>query len=153
MSGKTFSLSKEAAIQARGWRIVDAAGIPLGILASHVASLIRGKNKPIFTPHVDCGDFVIVLNAEKIALSGRKADNKMYHHHTGFLGGLKSVSAGTMRQNNPERLIETAVAGMLPKGALGHQMIKKLKVARGGAHPHGAHKPVPYEIKLSGAST
>jgi len=152
MSSKTFSLSKEAAIQARGWRIVDATGIPLGILASHVASLIRGKNKPVFTPHVDCGDYVIVVNAERVALSGKKAELKMYHHHTGFLGGLKSISAGTLREKNPEKLIATAVSGMLPKGALGHQMVKKLKVERGAVHPHGAHKPVPYEIKLGGAA-
>jgi len=148
MSNKTFSLSKEAAIKLRGWRVVDASGIPLGILASHVASLIRGKNKVTFTPHVDCGDYVIVLNAEKVRLSGKKNDNKIYHHHTGFLGGLKSIPAGKLRQENPERLIEHAVGGMLPKGALGHQMIKKLKVERGGSHNHSAHKPVPYEIKL-----
>jgi len=148
MSNKTFSLSKEAAIKARGWRVVDASGIPLGILASHVAGLIRGKNKTIFTPHVDCGDFVVVINAEKVRLSGKKSDNKMYHHHTGFLGGLKSISAGKLREENPARLIERAVGGMLPKGALGHQMIKKLKVERGESHNHAAHKPVPYEIKL-----
>jgi large subunit ribosomal protein L13 len=148
MSNKTFSLSKEAAIEARGWRIVDASGIPLGILASHVASLIRGKNKTIFTPHVDCGDFVVVINAEKVRLSGKKSDNKMYHHHTGYIGGLKSIAAGKLREEKPERLIERAVGGMLPKGALGHQMIKKLKVERGENHNHAAHKPVPYEIKL-----
>jgi large subunit ribosomal protein L13 len=148
MSNKTFSLSKEAAIKSRGWRIVDASGIPLGVLASHVASLIRGKNKTIFTPHVDCGDYVIVINAEKVRLSGKKSDNKIYHHHTGYIGGLKSIPAGKLRAEKPERLIEKAVGGMLPKGALGHQIIKKLKVERGETHNHTAHKPVPYEIKL-----
>lgn len=148
MSSKTFSLSKEAAIKERGWRIVDATGIPLGILASHVATLIRGKHKVTFTPHLDNGDFVVVINAHKVRLSGKKASSKNYHDHSGYMGGLKTITAGELRKKNPRDLIERAVWGMLPKGALGHQIIKKLKVEGGETHPHGCHSPVPYEIKL-----
>lgn len=141
-------MSKEAALKARQWRVVDADGVPLGVLASNVAQLIRGKHKPTFTPHVDCGDYVVVTNAGKVSLGGKKADQKLYHRHSGYVGGLKSVSAGELKRENPAQLVELAVKGMLPKGALGHQMIKKLKVCAGSEHPHSAHNPVPYEVKF-----
>ena len=133
-------MAKKGAIEQK-WHLVDAKGKTLGRLASRIAILLRGKHKPIFTPHVDAGDFVVVVNAEKINLTGKKWQEKLYIYHTGYPGGLKSTSAEKVRNKNPERLITTAVQGMLPKNKLGKKMIKKLKVYAGEAHPHQAQQP------------
>jgi large subunit ribosomal protein L13 len=125
----------------RDWYLVDAQDVVLGRLATQVAGILRGKNKPLYTPSVDTGDFVIVVNAEKIALTGRKLSDKEYHHHTGFPGGLKTVSAGKLLEKSPEDLIRKAVKGMLPKNKLARHMIKKLKVYAGSTHPHDAQQP------------
>ena len=132
----------------RKWFVVDAAGIPLGRLASQIATLLRGKHKPIFTPHVDCGDFVIVINAEKIVLTGNKMDLKIYRHHSQFPGGMKETTARKMIATKPDRVIELAVKGMLPKNSLGRTMYKKLNVYAGTEHEHQAQKPEIYELKL-----
>ncbi len=145
----TYFQTKEEARSASKWLIVDAAGVPVGRLASEVASIIRGKTHPEFTKHVSGGDFVIVINASKAVFTGRKLSAKVYYHHTGFPGGLKGISAETMLEKHPERVLEAAVKGMLPKGALGHQMIKKLKVYKGSEHPHAAQMPEPYELKYA----
>ena len=133
-------MAKKGAIEQK-WVLVDAKGKTLGRLASRIAILLRGKHKPIFTPHVDTGDFVVVVNAEKVNLTGKKWQEKLYIYHTGYPGGLKSTSAEKVRNKNPERLITTAVQGMLPKNMLGKKMIKKLKVYAGEAHPHQAQQP------------
>ena len=133
-------MAKKGAIEQK-WLLVDARGKTLGRLASRIAILLRGKHKPIFTPHVDAGDFVVVVNAEKVNLTGKKWQEKLYIYHTGYPGGLKSTSAEKVRNKNPERLITTAVQGMLPKNKLGKKMIKKLKVYAGEAHPHQAQQP------------
>ncbi len=125
----------------RKWHLVDAQGKTLGRLATRVAVLLRGKNKPIFTPHVDAGDFVIVVNADKIVLTGKKWKDKLYIHHSGYPGGLKSISAEKLMAKKPERLISMAVQGMLPKTKLGRKLIKKLKVYPGANHPHEAQQP------------
>jgi large subunit ribosomal protein L13 len=138
---KTFSQSVEQGHAARKWRIVDATGVPVGRLASKVATLLRGKDKPEFTPHVDGGDFVVVVNAEKVVFTGGKAKKKMYYHHSGYIGGIKSELASTLLQRMPERVIRNAVEGMLPSGILGHRIATKLKVYRGAKHPHSAQKP------------
>jgi large subunit ribosomal protein L13 len=137
---------KDAEAQ-RKWLIVDADGQVLGRLASRVASILRGKHKPEFTPHLDVGDHVVVLNAEKVHLTGRKPTDKVYRWHTGYIGGLREVNAATMLKTHPERVIEWAVQGMLPKNRLGRAMAKKLKVYRGSVHPHAAQKPVTLELK------
>ncbi|MEB3752684.1 MULTISPECIES: 50S ribosomal protein L13 [Geobacillus] len=131
----------------RKWYVVDAAGKTLGRLASEVAALLRGKHKPIFTPHVDCGDHVIVINADKVELTGKKLTKKLYYRHSLYPGGLKVRTALEMRTNYPEQMIERAVRGMLPKGSLGRQMFKKLHVYRGSEHPHQAQKPEVYELR------
>ncbi len=123
------------------WHLVDANGKTLGRLATRVAVLLRGKHKPIFTPHVDAGDFVIVVNAQKVALTGRKWKEKLYIHHSGYPGGFKSTNAEKVRAEKPERLITMAVQGMLPKTKLGRKLLKKLKVYPGEAHPHQAQQP------------
>ena len=123
------------------WHLLDADGKTLGRLASRIAIILRGKNKPTFTPHVDTGDFVIVVNASKVTLTGEKWKKKLYIHHTGFPGGLRSVSAEKLREKRPERLITLAVQGMLPKNKLGRKLLKKLKVYSGEAHPHQAQQP------------
>ena len=130
----------------RKWFVVDADGKVLGRLATRVATILRGKHKPMFTPHLDVGDHVIVLNAEKVHLTGRKRTGKMYRWHTGYIGGLKEVRAEEMLKSHPERVIEWAVQGMLPKNRLGRAMAKKLKVYRGGAHPHEAQRPQVLEV-------
>ncbi len=127
----------------RHWYVVDASEHTLGRLAVTIADVLRGKHKPQFTPHVDTGDFVIVLNASKIRLTGRKLDQKHYYHYTGYAGGLKSVDARTVRQDDPERMLQQAVKGMLPKNRLSRQLIKKLKVYGGEDHPHAAQNPAP----------
>ncbi|KAB0667468.1 50S ribosomal protein L13 [Oryzomonas japonica] len=125
----------------RDWYVVDAQDVVLGRLATQIANVLRGKNKAIFTPSVDTGDFVIVVNAEKIALTGRKLDGKVYYSHTGFPGGLKEITAGKLLEKRPEDLIRKAVKGMLPKNKLARHMLKKLKVYAGASHPHDAQQP------------
>jgi large subunit ribosomal protein L13 len=131
----------------RKWYIVDAEGQTLGRLASEVASILRGKLKPEFTPHVDAGDFVIVINADKVKLSGNKLQDKKYYSHSLYPGGLKVTSAGEMLKNKPARMFEIAVKGMLPKNSLGRQMFSKLKVYAGTDHPHAAQKPEVWQIR------
>lgn len=140
------SMPRESDIQ-RKWFVVDAEGQVLGRLATRVATVLRGKHKPIFTPHLDVGDHVVVINAEKVQLTGRKLKDKLYRWHTGYIGGLKEVSAETMLRTHPDRVIEWAVEGMLPKNRLGRAMAKKLKVYRGAEHPHEAQQPQPLEVK------
>lgn len=125
----------------RKWYVVDAAGCTLGRLAAEVAAVLRGKNKPIFTPHVDCGDYVIVVNADKIVVTGRKLDQKKYYHHSDYVGGMKSATLREMLEKKPETVVETAVRGMLPKGPLGNEMYTKLHVYAGPEHKHAAQKP------------
>ena len=125
----------------RKWYVVDAEGKTLGRLASEVASVLRGKNKPVFTPHVDTGDYVIVINAEKIKVTGKKLDQKIYYSHSDYVGGMKETTLREMMNKKPEKVIELAVKGMLPKGPLGRQMIKKLHVYAGAEHGHEAQKP------------
>ncbi|MEK7715665.1 MAG: 50S ribosomal protein L13 [candidate division NC10 bacterium] len=134
-------MPKESEIE-RKWFVVDAEGQVLGRLASRVAAILRGKHKTIFAPHLDVGDHVVVVNAEKIHLTGRKLQDKRYRWHSGYIGGLRDISAETMLKRHPERVIEWAVQGMLPKNRLGRAMAKKLKVYRGAAHPHQAQQPV-----------
>ena len=125
----------------RKWYVVDAAGVPLGRLASRVASVLRGKNKPTFTPNVDCGDFVIIINTDKAVLTGKKLENKFYRYHTGYIGGLKEISYKKMMAEKSDLAVYEAVKGMLPKNSLGRQMLKKLKVYKGAEHNHAAQKP------------
>ena len=127
----------------RKWFLVDAEGKVLGRLATRVAHVLRGKHKPTFAPHLDVGDHVVVINAEKVQLTGRKLTDKMYRWHSGYIGGLREVSAERMLKSHPERVVEWAVQGMLPKGRLGRAMARKLKVYRGADHPHAAQKPEP----------
>ncbi len=125
----------------RKWYVVDAEGQTLGRLASQVASVLRGKNKPVFTPHEDCGDYVIVINADKIAVTGKKLDQKIYYRHSDYVGGMKQQTLREKKAKKPEQVIELAVKGMLPKGPLGRQMYTKLHVYAGSEHPHAAQKP------------
>lgn len=136
---KTF-MASPATID-RKWYVVDATGMTLGRLASEVASVLRGKKKPIFTPHIDTGDYVIIINAEKVAVTGRKLDQKIYYHHSEYVGGMKSATLREKLNKKPEEVIEHAVKGMLPKGPLGRQMYKKLFVYAGPEHKHAAQKP------------
>lgn len=136
---KTF-MASPATID-RKWYVVDATGMTLGRLASEVASVLRGKNKPIFTPHIDTGDYVIIINAEKVAVTGKKLDQKVYYHHSEYVGGMKSATLREQLNKKPEEVIEHAVKGMLPKGPLGRQMYKKLFVYAGPEHKHTAQKP------------
>ncbi len=130
----------------RKWFVIDAQGQTLGRLATRVATVLRGKHKPIYTPHIDCGDYVIVVNAEKINVTGQKLDQKMYYRHSGYPGGLKQVTLRRQLQTHPERVIEAAVRGMLPKNRLGRKMFKKLKVYDGPDHPHQAQQPEPLDL-------
>ena len=130
----------------RKWYVIDAAGKPMGRVAATAAALLRGKNKVEFTPHVDCGNFVIVINAEKAVLTGKKMEDKYYYHHSGYIGGMKSVQAKTMMATKPERAMELAIKGMLPKNTLGANAFTRLKVYAGDAHKHEAQKPEAYEI-------
>jgi large subunit ribosomal protein L13 len=130
----------------RQWHVIDATDVVLGRLASHVATLLRGKHKPIFAPHVDTGDFVIVINAGKIALTGQKREQKLAYRHSGFPGGLRSVPYGELLDKRPEVAVEKAVKGMLPHNTLGRAMLKKLKVYAGPEHPHQAQSPTPFTI-------
>jgi len=140
----TFQAKKEEV--ERNWYLVDADNKILGRLASKIASILRGKNKPIFTPHVDTGDFVVVINAKKVKLTGRKLKEKIYYHHSGYPGGLKSITAKDLIQKKPEELIRKAVKGMLPKNRLGRKQLKKLKVYPDQEHPHQAQQPKKIDI-------
>ena len=141
---KTYS-AKPGDIE-RSWYLVDADGQTLGRMASQIASILRGKHKPIFTPHMDCGDYVIVVNAEKVHVTGNRLDDKMYYRHSGYPGGLKQTSLREMLKTRPERVIEEAVRRMLPKNNLGRHMLKKLKVYAGPEHQHQAQNPEPLEF-------
>ncbi|MDT8407303.1 MAG: 50S ribosomal protein L13 [Methylococcales bacterium] len=141
---KTFS-AKPAEVK-RDWYVVDAEGKTLGRLASEIAFRLRGKHKPEYTPHVDTGDYIIVVNAEKIAVTGNKEKDKMYYHHTGYIGNMKSTNLATLRQRFPDRILSTAVRGMLPKNPLGRAMFKKLKIYAGSTHQHQAQQPKVLEL-------
>jgi large subunit ribosomal protein L13 len=130
----------------REWFVVDAAGLTLGRLASEIATVLRGKHKPIYSPHMDCGDFVIVVNANKIRVTGRKLDQKFYYRHSGYPSGLKTISLREQLDRHPDRVIRSAVRGMLPKNRLGRQMIKKLKIYATPEHPHQAQQPKPFHM-------
>ncbi|HBD11292.1 MAG TPA: 50S ribosomal protein L13 [Porticoccaceae bacterium] len=141
---KTFSAKAET-VQ-RDWFVVDATDKTLGRLASDIASRLRGKHKPEYTPHVDTGDYIVVVNCEKIRVTGKKFTDKIYYHHTGYPGGIKDISFEKLLEKAPERILQKAVKGMLPKGPLGRTMFKKLKVYAGDAHPHAAQQPQPLNI-------
>ncbi len=141
---KTF-VTKPAEVE-RNWYVVDADGENLGRLASRIAVILRGKHKPIYSPSVDCGDYVIVLNAEKITVTGRRLDQKVYYHHSGYPGGIKSITLRDQLEKHPTRPVELAVKGMLPKNKLGRKMLKKLKVYAGSEHPHEAQQPEDLEL-------
>ena len=140
----TFMQKKENVV--RKWYVLDAAGKPMGRVAVAAANLLRGKTEPEFTPHVDCGNFVIVINAEKAVLTGKKMEDKYYYHHSGYIGGMKAVQAKTMMATKPERAMELAIKGMLPKNTLGAKAFTRLKVYAGEAHKHEAQKPEAYEF-------
>lgn len=147
MSHRTFVMTKAQASSSRAWWVVDATGKPLGRLASEVAHVLRGKHKPQFTPHEDTGDFVIVVNADKVLLTGAKLDKKFYYHHSGIPGGFTAESYRHLIARTPSFPVEKAVKGMLPKGVLGRQMLTKLKVYATPDHPHAAQKPQPLKVK------
>ncbi|HIQ12421.1 MAG TPA: 50S ribosomal protein L13 [Caldilineales bacterium] len=141
---KTYSAKPEEI--ERTWYVVDAEGKTLGRLAAEIAKILRGKHKPIYTPHVDTGDYVIVVNADKVRVTGNRLDQKIYYRHSGYIGGLKAVPLRRMLETHPERVIEHAVKGMLPKNRLGRKVYKKLKVYASPDHPHQAQKPQPLEL-------
>jgi len=141
---KTF-IAKEAEIDKK-WYLVDAEKKVLGRLASQIAMRLRGKHKPVFTPHADTGDFIVVINAEKVTMTGAKQDQKVYYRHSGYVGGLKEITAEKLLAKKPERVIRSAVKGMLPKNSLGRRQLKKLKIYAGSEHPHEAQKPEKLEI-------
>lgn len=141
---KTFS-AKPAEVK-RQWYVVDAEGKTLGRLAAEIARRLRGKHKPVYTPHIDTGDYIVVVNAEKVRVTGNKENDKMYHRHTGYIGGLKSTNLRKMRESHPERILQYAVKGMMPKGPLGRDMLRKLKVYAGPNHQHAAQQPEMLEI-------
>ncbi len=138
-------IAKPADIE-RKWYVIDAEGRTLGRLASEAASILRGKKKPIYTPHIDCGDYVIVINADKVEVTGKKRTDKIYKHHTGYPGGLREIPFEKLQEKNPEEIIRHAVKGMMPKGRLGRQMYKKLKVYAGPTHKHQAQKPEEWKF-------
>ncbi len=141
---KTY-MAKAEAVE-RKWYVVDAAGVPLGRLASRVASVLRGKNKPCYTPNVDTGDFVIIINTDKAVLTGKKLEDKFYRYHTGYIGGLKEISYKKLMAEKSDLAVYEAVKGMLPKNSLGRQMLKKLKVFKGAEHNHAAQKPEELKV-------
>ena len=141
---KTFS-AKPAEVR-RDWYVVDATNKTLGRLSTEIAHRLRGKHKPEYTPHIDTGDYIVVVNAEKVRVTGNKLKDKMYHHHTGYIGNLKSVPLEKLLDEHPERVIEKAVKGMLPRGPLGRQMYSKLRVFAGPEHTHAAQQPIPLEV-------
>ena len=146
---KTFS-AKASEVR-RDWFVIDAENVVLGRLATEVARRLRGKHKAVYTPHVDTGDNIIVVNAEKISVTGRKREDKLYHRHTGYPGGLKTMTFEKLQEKHPERIIELAVKGMLPKNALGRDMYRKLHIYAGGEHPHVAQQPQELKIEVSTA--
>ena len=141
---KTFS-AKPAEVR-RDWFVVDATGKTLGRLSTEIARRLRGKHKPEYTPHVDTGDYIVVINAEKVRVTGNKLEDKIYHRHTGYIGNLKSVSLAKLLKTHPERVIEKSVKGMLPRGPLGRKMLGKLRVYKGPEHDHAAQQPIPLEV-------
>jgi len=141
---KTFS-AKPAEVK-RDWFVIDAEGKTLGRMATEIARRLRGKHKPEYTPHVDTGDYIVVINAEKVRVTGRKETDKVYYHHTGYVGGIKAITFDKLQQKAPERIIEKAVKGMLPKNPLGRAMYRKLKVYAGSEHKHTAQQPTPLDI-------
>lgn len=141
---KTISANSET-VQ-HDWYVVDASGKTLGRMAAEIAHRLRGKHKPEYTPHVDTGDYIVVVNAEKVRVTGNKAKDKLYHHHTGYIGGIKTISFDKLIEKAPERVIQIAVKGMLPKGPLGRAMFKKMKVYAGDVHPHAAQQPQELNI-------
>lgn len=145
MNNTTYS-AKASDIK-RQWYIIDASGKPLGRIAAEAAKLLRGKHKPTFTPNVDTGDHVIILNAKDVILTGKKLDEKIYRHHTGYIGNMKEISARNMLQNNPEKAMMLAIKGMLPKNRLGRQMINKVRIYAGNEHENQAQKPIVWEVK------
>ncbi len=140
------TVSAKPAEVRRDWYLIDAEGKTLGRMASEIARRLRGKHKPIYTPHVDTGDYIVVINAEKLRVTGNKMKDKMYHHHTGYVGNLKSINLEKLLQKAPERVLQQAVKGMLPRNPLGRAMFKKLKVYAGPEHPHQAQQPKPLDI-------
>jgi large subunit ribosomal protein L13 len=142
----TRTYSPKASEVTRNWVIIDAEDVVLGRLASHAATILRGKNKPTFTPHMDMGDFVIIINAEKVALTGAKLAQKRAYRHSGYPGGISSVSYAEMLEKNPTRAVEKAIRGMLPKNSIGRAQLSKLKVYVGPEHPHAAQQPTPYTL-------
>ena len=143
---KKYTSSAKRSDNPQKWYVVDANGVVLGRLATQVAHRLRGKHNPLFTPHTDTGDWVIVINAEKIVLTGRKLDKKIYYRHSGYIGGLKQMTAKELLEKKPEELVRSAVKGMLPKNKLGRKLFKKLKVYTGNAHPHEAQQPEVIKI-------
>ncbi len=141
---KTISAKKESVT--RDWYVVDAADKTLGRLSTEIANRLRGKHKPEFTPHVDTGDYIVVVNAEKVKVTGNKSTDKLYHHHTGYPGGIKSITFDKLIDKAPERIIEKAVKGMMPKNKLSKAMMGKLKIYAGSEHPHAAQQPTPLDI-------
>jgi len=141
LTEQTRSISRENGLRDRNWVVIDATERALGRVASRAASLLRGKTRPDFTPNQDTGDFVVIINAAKVRLTGSKPESKLYHRHTGWPGGIRTTAAGKMLESKPEKLLEIAVKGMLPKNRLGHQLFNKLKVYRGAEHRHSAQKP------------
>jgi len=142
---KTFTAKTETV--KREWLLIDANNLVLGRLASEIAKRLRGKHKPEYTPHIDTGDYIIVVNAEKVRVTGRKTTDKIYYHHTGYIGGIKSISFDKLIKKAPERVIQSAVKGMLPKGPLGRAMFKKLKIYAGSEHNHAAQQPILLNLK------
>ena len=141
---KTFSAKAESV--ERDWYVIDAEDQVLGRLAAEVAHRLRGKHKPEYTPHVDTGDFIVIINADKVRVTGKKVTDKMYHRHSGYPGGLKSIPFGKLQDKAPGRAVELAIKGMLPKNPLGRQMARKLKVYAGSEHPHGAQQPTQFSL-------
>jgi len=142
----TAMLSREEALAGRKWFVIDARDKVLGRVATQAANLLRGKTKPSFTPHVDCGDFVVIINAEHVQLTGTKGETKLYYRHSGYPGGIRQVTAAKVRASHPERLLRAAVTGMLPKNRLGRRLATKLKIYAGSEHPHAAQRPVAIEL-------
>lgn len=142
----TRTYSPKAGEAQRDWIVIDATDVVLGRLASHAAAILRGKHKPTFAPHMDMGDFVVIVNADKVALTGQKLQKKMAYRHSGYPGGLKAVAYSELLEKNPVRAVEKAIRGMLPKNSLGRQQLSKLKVYVGAEHPHAAQQPTPYTL-------
>jgi large subunit ribosomal protein L13 len=141
---KTFVVRESEVL--KKWYLVDAQGLTLGRMATQIAMILWGKTKPIFTPHADAGDFVVVVNAEQVRLTGKKLDNKVYYRHSGYMGGIKSITARKLFQTKPEEVLRSAVRGMLPKNSLGRRLLKKLKIYAGTEHPHQAQQPEPLQL-------